>query len=486
MQNLNKTVLKHEAAYYKTPAFLWRQRIGYGISDYACNLAYLLANTYLMFYYTNICGLNAGSVSVMFVLSKAIDAVTDYAVGVWADRTNTKMGRFRPWLLAGSPVLAVGMILLFSVPTGWDVGAKMVWAFLSYAIFCFGYTMVNIPMLPMISTLSASSEERTMISTTRTFFANFGSLTSSLIVLPLIYFFAGSKDAVGASLAKGYQGTNIVLGLLVLIIMVLSVFNTEEINPPVITSEQTAKRNILLDMKDVFGNKYFIMILINMFSTYLGLLAMYAAIQYYFTYVVQNVSLMSIALTLMTLVGIPVMIFTAWLNNRKHVAKGTIMQIGNVLNFIAYLILFLNKNAVVATAAIAMLGLSWGFRGNMQFSMFSDVSDYGEFKCKRNIAGTQTAVYCFIGKFASAAANAVVGALLVWGGYNASVLDDAMQAGENLAANYPSMISGINLGLAGVGMVTAAICFLSILRYDLDKKYPAVRAELDARKEANK
>lgn len=172
--------LKHEPAYYETTKFKWRQRIGFGISDYACNLAYLLANTYLLFYYTNCAGLAAGAVGFMFVVTKFIDAFTDYMVGAMIDRTDTKMGRYRPWMLYGAPVLAVGMVLLFSVPTGWSAGAKLAWAYVTYVIFSFGYTLVNIPMAPIVSSLSASATERTKISTTRTVFSNLGSLTSSL------------------------------------------------------------------------------------------------------------------------------------------------------------------------------------------------------------------------------------------------------------------------------------------------------------------
>ena len=118
---------KHKPEYYKTPFFKWRQRVGFGISDYACNLAYLLTNTYLMFYYTNCAGISPGDAGFMFVVTKAIDAVTDYLTGVWIDRTDTKMGRYRPWMLFGAPVLAIGMIILFSVPTGWAYGAKLAW-----------------------------------------------------------------------------------------------------------------------------------------------------------------------------------------------------------------------------------------------------------------------------------------------------------------------------------------------------------------------
>ena len=238
-------ILKHEPAYYETTAFKWRQRIGFGISDYACNLAYLLANTYLLFYYTNCAGLAASAVGFMFVVTKFIDAFTDYMVGAMIDHTDTKMGRYRPWMLGGAPVLAVGMVLLFSVPTGWSAGAKLAWAYITYVIFSFGYTLVNIPMAPIVSALSPSPTERTKIATTRTVFSNLGSLTSSLFVIPMVYYFAGSEDATGAALAAGYRNTNIVLGLMVIAIMCLCVFNTAEINPP---SRAAEKSSILQDL----------------------------------------------------------------------------------------------------------------------------------------------------------------------------------------------------------------------------------------------
>ena len=91
--------------------FLWKQRIGFGISDFACNIAYIMVNTYLLIFYTDVAGLATGAVAPLFLVTKIFDAFTDYMVGRYIDRTNTKMGRNRPWMLAGIPVLAVGMVL---------------------------------------------------------------------------------------------------------------------------------------------------------------------------------------------------------------------------------------------------------------------------------------------------------------------------------------------------------------------------------------
>ena len=473
--------LKHEPAYYETTKFKWRQRIGFGISDYACNLAYLLANTYLLFYYTNCAGLAAGAVGFMFVVTKFIDAFTDYMVGAMIDRTDTKMGRYRPWMLYGAPVLAVGMVLLFSVPTGWSAGAKLAWAYVTYVIFSFGYTLVNIPMAPIVSSLSASATERTKISTTRTVFSNLGSLTSSLFVLPMVYFFSGSKDATGAALATGYRNTNIVLGIIVIIIMAICVFSIVEINPP---TKSAGKSSLIKDIGSLVKNKYHIMFLGEVFFLFLGYLSMYGAMQYYYTYIVGDVSGMSLALTLLTLLAIPTMILAAYLNG-KGIAKIKLIQFGAIVDCVGFAILFFTSNGTIATASLGLIGLGFGFRSSMFFSMMPDIFDYTEWQVGRNLGGTQNAIQGFVNKVSSAAASAIVSALLVWGNYDAAKLDKAMADGISIAKEFPQTHTAINFAFGGLALVATILSIVVLIPYDLDKKYPQIRAELNQRNKEN-
>lgn len=473
--------LKHEPAYYETTKFKWRQRIGFGISDYACNLAYLLANTYLLFYYTNCAGLAAGAVGFMFVVTKFIDAFTDYMVGAMIDRTDTKMGRYRPWMLYGAPVLAVGMVLLFSVPTGWSAGAKLAWAYVTYVIFSFGYTLVNIPMAPIVSSLSASATERTKISTTRTVFSNLGSLTSSLFVLPMVYFFSGSKDATGAALATGYRNTNIVLGIIVIIIMAICVFSIVEINPP---TKSAGKSSLIKDIGSLVKNKYYIMFLGEVFFLFLGYLSMYGAMQYYYTYIVGDVSGMSLALTLLTLLAIPTMILAAYLNG-KGIAKIKLIQFGAIVDCVGFAILFFTSNGTIATASLGLIGLGFGFRSSMFFSMMPDIFDYTEWQVGRNLGGTQNAIQGFVNKVSSAAASAIVSALLVWGNYDAAKLDKAMADGISITKEFPQTHTAINFAFGGLALVATILSIVVLIPYDLDKKYPQIRAELNQRNKEN-
>lgn len=475
-------VLKHEASYYETSKFKWRQRIGFGISDYACNLAYLLANTYLLFYYTNCAGLDAGAVGFMFVITKFIDAMTDYMVGAFVDHTDTKMGRYRPWMLAGAPVLAIGMVLLFSVPTGWAAGAKLGWAYITYIIFSFGYTLVNIPMAPIVTALSPKPAERTNIATTRMVFANLGSLTSSLFVIPMIYFFAGSADATGAALAAGYRNTNIVLGILVVVIMCICVFSIAEVNPP---TQSVQKTSFLQDMGNVFKNKYYIMLLLLVYFLFLGYLGMYGAMQYYYSYIVCDVSAMPTALSLLTILAIPTMLLAAILNG-KGVHKVKLMQFGAIVDAIGYAILFFTSSAPIATAALALIGLGFGFRSSMFYSMMPDIFDYTEWKCGKSLAGTQTAISGFLNKLSSASASAIISGVLVWGAYDATAMDEALAAGKSIAETFPQTQTAINFAFGGLSLISTIIAIVVLIPYDLDKKYPEIRAELDKRQAQNR
>jgi GPH family glycoside/pentoside/hexuronide:cation symporter len=432
-----------------------------------------------LFYYTNCAGIDAAAAGFMFVVTKFIDAFTDYMVGTLVDHTDTKMGRYRPWMLVGAPVLAVGMVLLFSVPTSWAAGAKLAWAYVTYVIFSFGYTLVNIPMAPIVTALSPSPAERTNIATTRMIFANLGSLTSSLFVLPLIHLFSGSTNATGEALARGYRNTNIVFGLMVMIIMGICVFSIAEINPPTVEKKEK-KSSFIQDMGNVFKNKYYIMLLLLVYFLFVGYLGMYAAMQYYYKYIIGNESGMSIALSLLTILAIPTMLLAAYLNGRG-VHKVKLMQFGAIVDAVGYAILFFTSNGVVATAALGLIGLGFGFRSGIFYAMMPDIFDYTEWKCGKSLAGTQTAVSGFLNKVASASASAIISALLVWGAYDAEKLDAVIAAGQSVADVYPATANAINFAFGGLSLVSTIIAIVVLIPYDLDKKYPAIRKELDKR-----
>lgn len=440
--------------------FIWRQRIGFGISDYACNLAYLMVNTYLLIFYTDVAGIPAASASIMFLITKFVDAFTDYLVGSLVDRTNTKMGRNRPWMLAGAPVLAIGMVLVFTTPD-FSVAGKIAWAYVTYIIFSFGYTLVNIPMGSILPTLSADATERTKIATTRTVFSNLGSLTSASMALWLIAKLGNGDQATG------YRNTNIVFGIMVIVILLICVASIREINLPPRTTE---KSSIVKDFGCLIKNKPYMLMITYTFFFFLAYLGMFASIAYYFKYNVGNEMLTSVAVTLLTVIPIFSMLIAAKMNakitKRNITILGIAIQIaGSVVAWIA------GGNAAIVLIGVGLLGFGMGFRANMYFSMLADVADYGEWQSGRNLAGTQMAVNGFSNKVSSACASAIVAGLLAWGAY------DGTAAVQSAKAN-----TAISIAFIALPIVANIAGIVVMWFYDLDEKYDKVEKELKERR----
>ena len=206
--------------------------------------------------------------------------------------------------------------------------------------------------------------------------------------------------------------------------------------------------------------------------------------QYYYTYIVGDVSGMSLALTLLTLLAIPTMVLAAYLNG-KGIAKIKLIQFGAIVDVIGYLILFFTSNGTVATASLGLIGLGFGFRSSMFFSMMPDIFDYTEWQVGRNLGGTQNAIQGFVNKLSSAAASAIVSALLVWGNYDAAKLDEAISKGVDIATNFPQTHTAINFAFGGLSLISTILAIVVLLPYDLDKKYPQIRADLDKRQNKN-
>ena len=440
--------------------FIWRQRIGFGISDYACNLAYLMVNTYLLIFYTDVAGIPAASASIMFLITKFVDAFTDYLVGSLVDRTNTKMGRNRPWMLAGAPVLAIGMVLVFTTPD-FSVAGKIAWAYATYIIFSFGYTLVNIPMGSILPTLSADATERTKIATTRTVFSNLGSLTSASMALWLIAKLGNGDQATG------YRNTNIVFGIMVIVILLICVASIREINLPPRTTE---KSSIVKDFGCLIRNKPYMLMITYTFFFFLAYLGMFASIAYYFKYNVGNEMLTSVAVTLLTVIPIFSMLIAAKMNAK--ITKRNITILGIAIQIAGSVIAWISGgNAAIVLIGVGLLGFGMGFRSNMYFSMLADVADYGEWQSGRNLAGTQMAVNGFSNKVSSACASAIVAGLLAWGAYDGTAAVQSAKA--NTAISIAFIVLPIVANIAGIVVMWF---------YDLDKKYDKVEKELKERR----
>ena len=185
--------------------FLYRQRFGYGMGDFACNLIWQVISLYLLYFYTDVMKLNAAAIATMFVVCRVIDGITDVLVGFAIDKTRTRWGKSRPWFLFGAVPFALSAFLAFSVPNISPSG-KLVYAYATYIFLSFMYTVVNIPLASILPALTDDMNERTVLATWRKFMAFMGSTIVSATALTLVQLAGRGNEALGFRVVMGIFG----------------------------------------------------------------------------------------------------------------------------------------------------------------------------------------------------------------------------------------------------------------------------------------
>ena len=184
-----------------------KEKIAYGLGDTASNIVFQTVMLFLTFFYTDIYGISPAFVGTMFLAVRIIDAVTDPLMGAIADRTQSKYGKFRPYLLWFALPFGLISVLAFTTPDFGEEG-KMIYAFVTYTLLMLVYTAINIPYCALGAVLTADPKERVSVQSYRFVFAMLGGLMVTALTLPLVEFF-GQGDR-----AKGYQLTIMAMSVL--------------------------------------------------------------------------------------------------------------------------------------------------------------------------------------------------------------------------------------------------------------------------------
>ncbi len=437
---------------------IWRQRIGYGSSDFACNLIWQMISLYLLYFYTNVMHLNAGAVSIMFLVTKFIDGISDLIVGFLIDKTDTKWGKSRPWIFFGAIPFGVTAVLAFSVPNIGQTG-MLIYAYVTYILLSTAYTIVNIPMASILPALSEDPHERTVLASCRTFFSSVGSTVVSAFALTLVDKFGNGNEALG------FRIVMILFGAIGCLVFFFCFFNTKER----VTIRQE-KVSLKANISCLLHNgpwKLFALNIVWFFGSYV---IQASAVIYYFTYVVQNTTLVQVVATITTLVPIVTNLLAPFFV--KLTSKRNLMIIGSVIHAFGLLIIFFggtNVTVLIAGAVVAAAG--YGLKGSMHFAMQPDPVDYGEWKSGINTAGTLSAVNGFIGKVGMAIASSIGAALLQFGGFDAALAVQTTTAQSYITAMY-----------IWVPIVMNIASIITMAFYNLDKIYPQIIKELDERR----
>ena len=222
-----------------------KEKIGYGLGDAASSMFWKIFSMYLLFFYTDVFGLAPAVVGTMFLITRIWDSCFDPIVGIIADRTKSKWGKFRPYLLWVAVPFAVIGVLTFYTPD-FDEKGKIIYAYVTYSAMMMIYSLINVPYASLLGVMSSDRKERNTLSSYRMVFAFGGSLLALWLIEPLVNYFGGSLNS-----KSGWLATIAVFGVITTAFFWACFFFTKERVKPISDEENNLKE----DLKDLLKNK---------------------------------------------------------------------------------------------------------------------------------------------------------------------------------------------------------------------------------------
>ena len=436
------------------------EKFGYAVGDTASNLYFQTFSLFLVYFYTDVFGLSAAAAATMLLVTRGWDTFLDPVMGSIADRTRSRHGRFRPWLLWGSGPFAVAGILMFITPP-LGPSAKLAYAYATYSLAMLAYTGVNVPYGALLGVLSPNPADRTALSSYRFLGAQSGGLIVQGTLLILVRILGRGNERLGFSLAMTLYGAA-AAGLLLLAFAV----TRERISPP-----RAQKTSVVSDVVDLGRNRPWLVLCATSVLVLLGVSIRGTATVYYFKYFVRREAMAStfmVAGTAATMMGVAATGSLSKLLGGKHRTLMVLLA-ANLSSFIVF-----------QFAGPSDVGLMYGahvvgsFLGGPLFpliwSMYADAADYAEWTTGRRATGLVFSTATFAQKIGWTVGGAVAGWILAGFGFVAN----AEQSAAALAG-IRAMMGWIPAGMYAVG---TAVAYL----YSLDSEaLDSVEAELRER-----
>ena len=404
------------------------EKIGYGFGDMASSMFWKLFGAYLMIFYTDVFGLPAAVVGTMFLITRIWDSAFDPIVGVVADRTHSRWGKFRPYLLWLAVPFGIIGILTFVTPD-WSPTGKLIYAYVTYSLMMMIYSAINVPYASLLGVMSPNPKERNTLSTYRMTFAYIGSFIALLLFMPLVNFFSGNSKEL-ADQQTGWTMAVVVIAILCIVLFFGCFAWTKERVKPIKETQNPLKE----DLKDLFKNKpWWILLGAGVAALVFNSIRDGATVYYFKYFVVEEdyatVSFFGMSFVLSGLylalgqaANIIGVIAAAPVSNRigKRNTYMWAMIIATVLSVIFYwfdkedLIWMFVFQALISVCAGSIFPLLW--------SMYADCADYSELKTGNRATGLIFSSSSMSQKFGWAIGTAVTGWLLGFFGFQANAV----------------------------------------------------------------
>ncbi len=455
-----------------------REKVCYSIGDLASNLYWNTFALYLLFFYTDVFGIPAAAAGTLFLVARLFDGLSDPAMGMIADRTETRWGKFRPYLVAISIPFAIVGVLTFTTPHLGTEG-KLAWAYATYVPLMLLFTAFSIPYSAMLGVISADPVERTGVASIKFIFAYGGCMVVAGTLLPM------TRLLGGGSPARGWQHSFVVYGIAFVILALITFFGTREHVRPV----PAAGRSVKADLRDLLKNRPWIILALLTITFLVASNVRGTVTAYYFKYYVgtQRITLPFVGGTHtfgyvdlvsafnasgqgLAIVGVMLLHWFARLVGKKP-ALGILLAVSAVSTAGFY---FLRPDQVGSLFLLNLVGsLSGAPLFALVWSMYADVADYSEWRSGRRATALVFSASIMGTKIGGALGAASAGWLLAWFGFQANV------------AESPGVLRGIVLLMSLVPAAIGALSFVLVLFYPLnERKLSEIAAELQVRRTA--
>ena len=447
-----------------------REYIGYALGDTASNFFFQTFNIFLTYYYVDVWGIPATALLWMYPIIRLFDALNDPVMGLIADRTKSRWGKFRPYLLWGAIPYGICGYLMFAGPDYGPTG-RLVYAYITYALMLISYTVINVPYSSLLGVISPSSRTRTVASSFRFLGAFGGALLISLFVRPLVRYLGGDDQMLG------FRSTMAIFAVASVILFWITFATTKErVKPP-----PGQKTNAIEELCELFRNRPWILLLIAsvLSTTFVALRA--GSTLFYFKYVVGDDGTpiflgLDRSTIFLTTGSLGLVLGTACLGSiarridKKYWAAG----LSAITAFCFGVFYFLPKDSYgIMLAVNALAQFCAGPTSALTWALYGDVADYGEWKFRRRSTGLVYSASLFSIKTG-----------IVVGGFLLPFFLDRFGFVRD-AAQTATALLGITLAFSIVPAIIALLKAGALLIYPLSqKRVDEIERELAARRAA--
>jgi len=438
----------------------FKEKVGYSLGDTASHFVWDMVGFWLLFFYTDIYGISAAAAGTIMLVARFWDMAIDPVIGIVSDRTNTRWGKFRPYILFGAIPYAVLAILTFTTPNLGETG-KIIYAGATYVLLMTAYAAINLPYSALGAVMTDDTYERAGLNTYR-FIAGFtGQFVVTGLALTLAEFFGGGNKA------QGFQYTVFLFAGLSLVFFFITFKTTKErVQPP---KEQ--KDSLKEDILNLFNNKAWIILALVGIISFIMFAMQNAAIAYYFKYYLgreNNVQLFNVIGTVALIVALPLSKPLAKRFGNKNVFIGS-----SLISGLFFMLIYMADVNDLTTIYIfnIIAKMAYAPAVPLLWTMIADSADYGEWTTGRRATGLYFSAAVFAQKAGWGIGAAIAGWILAASGFIPNVIQN------------DTAITGIKLLVSVIPGILYMSCALFMIFYKIDAKTTTLmKQELDERR----